>query len=227
MAKPKQIKVALTNRGQDVETPWAVDLGPASGPSGSRKVRLINVPFMHAKPTWGDTIVVSPVDDGLPTWDRDGVPWPKIGSRIADDGGRWAMIVDYAPHRNAAAVFEDIARTCAEHDVVCERAWGPRNGEPGRAYLAVSPDLTDHDVMTSLREAQLACELIQIHPESQHRAAAKPATRVNAKPAAAKPAAKTAAKPTAKPAKPATYPARKAPPKRAARSSTKSRAKRR
>jgi hypothetical protein len=53
MAKPKPIKVRLTNQGKDTETPWAQDLGPAPGPSGSRKVRLINVPFMHAKPKIG------------------------------------------------------------------------------------------------------------------------------------------------------------------------------
>jgi len=192
VAKPKQIKVCLTNQGQDIETPWAVDLGPAPGPSGSRKVRLINVPFMHAKPTWGDAIVVSPVEDGFPTWDRDGVAWPQIGSRIAEDGGRWAMIVDYAPHRDVREVFGDISRTCAEHDVVCEGAWGPRNGAPGRAYLAVSADLTDADVMTSLREAQLPCELIQIHP-----APIQPAAK-QGKRAMAKPTKRTATKPTVK-----------------------------
>src|SRR5687768_3683495 len=99
--KPKMIKVCLTNQGEDVETPWAHDLGPASGPPGARKVRLINVPFMHAKPTWGDAIVVLPVEHGLPTWDRNGTPWATIATRIEQDGGRWAMIIDYAPHRDA------------------------------------------------------------------------------------------------------------------------------
>src|SRR5512135_3100314 len=94
----KTIKVCLTNRGEDSETPWAHDLGPATGKKGSRRVRLVNVPFLHAKPTWGDVIVVSPVEDGLPTWDRDGAAWKDIGKRIAEDGGRWAMILDYTPH---------------------------------------------------------------------------------------------------------------------------------
>ncbi|HEX5059868.1 MAG TPA: hypothetical protein VFV99_10940, partial [Kofleriaceae bacterium] len=167
MAKPKQIKVCLTNQGEDTETPWAIDLGPASGPKGSRKVRLINVPFMHAKPTWGDVVVVSPVEDGFPTWDRNGVPWSKITSRLAEDGGRWAMIIDYAPHPDAKAgdAFHELAHACAESDVVCEGAWGPRDGEPGRAYLAVKNELTDITLMRSLRAAELPCELIQIHPE--------------------------------------------------------------
>src|SRR3954466_3111963 len=95
--KPKMIKVCLTNRGEDSETPWAEDLGPAPGPDGSRKVKLVNVPFLHAKPTWGDVIVVSPVEDGLLTWDRNNVWWKQVPERIEHDGGRWAMIVDYAP----------------------------------------------------------------------------------------------------------------------------------
>jgi hypothetical protein len=180
MAKPKLLKVCLTNQGQDTETPWAHDLGPAPGPSGSRNVRLINVPFLHAKPTWGDTIVVSPVDDGFPTWDRAGVPWDQIATRLAEDSGRWAMIVDYAPHPDASsqATLDALARACAEHDVVCESAWGPRaDGEPGRAYLAVKADLTDHVLMTALRAASLPCDLIQIHPEPQIRPKAKPVVK--------------------------------------------------
>src|SRR6476659_6196258 len=98
MAKPKLIKFCLTNAGRNSETPWGHDLGPAPGPNGSRKVRLFNVPFLHAKPTWGDIIVVSPDLDGVLTWDRNGASWEQLGSRIDEDSGRWAMIVDYAPH---------------------------------------------------------------------------------------------------------------------------------
>ena len=208
--KPKHIKVCLTNRGDDAETPWAEDLGAVPG---GRKVRLINVPFMHAKPTWGDVIVVAPVEDGFPTWDRDGVPWAEINSRIDTDSGRWAMILDYAPHPDARDIFDALVRACAEHDIVCEGAWGPRAGEPGRAYLAVSGELTDVDVMRALRGAELPCELLQIHPEptvrpSKERAAAKAAAKAApkaapkavpvAKPAAKKPAAKRPAKPEKK-----------------------------
>jgi len=172
MAKPKPIKVCLTNQGVDTETPWAEDLGPAPGhPAGSRKVRLINVPFRHAKPTWGDTVVVRPVEEGLPTWDRGGVPWAEIGTRIADDGGRWAMIVDYAPHPDAANAFDALVRACAEHEVVCEGAWAPRastdtggDGVPGRAYLALRAELSDVELMRRLRAAALPCELVQVHP---------------------------------------------------------------
>jgi hypothetical protein len=208
MAKPKLLKVCLTNQGQDTETPWAHDLGPAPGPTGSRKVRLINVPFMHAKPTWGDAIIVSPVGDGFPTWDRGGVPWAQIGTRLAEDSGRWAMILDYVPHPDATpdAVFGAIAHACAEHDVVCEGAWAPRaDREPGRAYLALKSDLTDHTLMTALRAASLPCDLIQIHPEPQIRPKAKPiakrgvpATKPSTKPPTSRAARKSPAKPAAK-----------------------------
>jgi hypothetical protein len=199
MAKSKPIKVCLTNQGHDIETPWAQDLGPAPGPPGSRKVRLINVPFMHAKPTWGDVIVVSPVEDGFPTWDRAGTPWPHIATRLAEDSGRWAMIIDYLPHPGTKEAFTELAHACAEHDVVCEGAWPPRNTNPGRAYLAVKNDLTDVVLMTRLRAADLPCELIQIHPEPRasgkaKRPVAKPraVTKRPTKPPAKKPAAKKA-----------------------------------
>ncbi len=167
MAKPKPIKFCLTNRGTNRETPWGHDLGPAPGPKGGRKVRLINVPFLHAKPTWGDVIVVSPDDDGVLTWDRGGVPWDKISTRIAEDSGRWAMIIDYAPHPDTKDALRELATACAEHAVVCEGAFAPRDGKPGRAYLAVTSELTDVVLMARLRAAELPCELTQLHPPPQ------------------------------------------------------------
>jgi hypothetical protein len=127
-------------------------------------VRLVNVPFMHAKPTWGDVIIVKPVEDGLPTWDRGGVPWSKLDTRIVEDGGRWAMIVDYRPAKSGDAAFKAIAHACAELDIVCEGAWGPKNGDAGRTYLAVKHGTSDTAVMNHLRRAELPCTLQQIHP---------------------------------------------------------------
>ncbi len=166
--EPTLIKVCLTNKGEDTETPWAHDLGPAPGsPPGSRRARLVNVPFMHAKPTWGDVVVVSPVKEGFPTWDRGGIPWKQISSKIVDDGGRWAMIVDYIPHPgiNDNDAFQALARACDAERLVCEGAWGPRDAEPGRAYLAVMKELTAETVMQQLLAAPLPMQLIQIHPE--------------------------------------------------------------
>jgi hypothetical protein len=229
----KTIKVCLTNRGNDSETPWAQDLGAAKGVKGARRVRLVNVPFMHAKPTWGDVVVVVPVADGLPTWDRDGVAWEQIGSRIAEDSGRWAMIVDYSPSKVTGEVaFRALVEACHGTDVVCEGAWAPSDGRAGRAYFAAPGGRTARDVMTALAKAKLPCTLAQIHPpaskpaakpvakakavakakgvaakpEAAKPAAAKPAKVVTAKPSAAKP---TAAKPAA--TKPSKKPLKAAP----------------
>lgn len=182
------IKVRLTNRGEDSETPWAEDLGPEGD---GRRVRLINVPFLHAKPTWGDEIVVIPDEDGFPTWDRNGTSWKRIDTRIVADGGRWAMIVDYRGDG-----FLALAEACHTNDIICEGAWAPRGNEPGRTYLAVPNALDDAAVMARLNAAQLPCDLIQIHPEPQTQRAPKKPVK---KPAAKKPVAK---KPAIKKAKP-------------------------
>ncbi|NVB81046.1 MAG: hypothetical protein HOV81_21805 [Kofleriaceae bacterium] len=195
-AKSLTIKVSLTNEGEDVETPWAQDLGPVAGRKGARKVRLVNVPFLHAKPTWGDVIIVEHVDDDcLLTWDRGGLPWSKIGTRIHEDGGRWAMIVDYEPHPGddtGATAFRALSKACTELEIICEGCIGPRNGKPGRAYLAVPRELTDPQVMTKLRGKSLPCELIQIHPAPPKR---KPMRRAKTKRAETRTAAKKLSKP--------------------------------
>jgi hypothetical protein len=195
-AKSKQIKVCLTNDGADVETPWAEDLGPVAGRKGARKVRLVNVPFLHAKPTWGDVIVVAPLDEhDFLTWDRGGVPWAKVATRIHEDGGRWAMIVDYEPHpgdETGAAAFRALAKACAELEIICEGCVGPRRGKPGRAYFAVPRELTDPQVMAKLRGKSLPCELVQIHPAPAKR---KPMKRAKSRRAETRTAAKKLAKP--------------------------------
>src|SRR2546430_2379593 len=94
--KSKLLKVRLQSEGRDVETAWAEDLGAAPGDrAGARLVRLGNVPFVHAKPTYGDVLVVEPQPDGVLTWDSGGVSYGEILQRIAQDGGRYAMVIDY------------------------------------------------------------------------------------------------------------------------------------
>jgi len=200
--EPTLIKVCLTNKGEDTETPWAHDLGPAPGsPPGSRKAKLVNVPFMHAKPTWGDVVVVSPVKEGFPTWDRGGIPWKQISSKIVEDGGRWAMIVDYVPHpgTNDNDAFQALARACDAERLVCEGAWGPRDTEPGRAYLAVMKELTAELVMQKLLTATLPMQLIQIHPEPKKRERAS--TQIGITPATPRKPAPIAAPVSAEPTK--------------------------
>jgi hypothetical protein len=202
----KTIKVCLTNRGNDSETPWAEDLGPVKGAKGARRVRLVNVPFMHAKPTWGDVIVVTPAGDGAPTWDRDGVAWEQIGTRIAEDSGRWAMIVDYTPTKaEAADAYRALVEACHTVDVVCEGAWAPSDGRAGRTYFAVPRGRTAQDVMAALATAKLPCTLAQIHPppakvKATAAATAKPGAEgaaATAKPKAEAAAATATAKPNA------------------------------
>lgn len=184
--EPKLVKVRLTNRGEDSETPWAEDLGPADGALGSRTVRLVNVPYLHAKPTWGDVIVVSPDPDDLLTWDRDGVPFHDLATRLAIDGGRHAMIVDYTPRarQDSDAAFEALHRACEAHDVVCEGGWAPLDGAPGRVYLAAPASLAPRAVMKALAAAN-PCALTCVHPAAPPKA--KPRPKPRAKPTARKP----------------------------------------
>jgi hypothetical protein len=215
VAEPDLIKIQLTNRGEDIETPWAYDLGPAAGPEGSRRVRLANIPFLHAKPTLGDVLVVAPdprADDGFLTWDRKGVAWNRIGSRIAEDGGNWAMIIDYAPVDGGTgdAAWTALHARAAAIEVACEGAWGPDGGEPGRAYLAVPTGTEAEAVMAHLLADGAPYVLTQIHPKPVK--AKKPAKKkpkpANVKVKAKKPAKKKPAKPKPK-KKPKTKPKQK------------------
>ena len=170
------IKVCLTNQGADVETPWAVDLGPAPGaPDGSRRVRLLNIPYLYGKPTWGDVIVVSPHEHNTQlTWDSNGLAYDDVIDKLLDeDGGRYMLIIDYTPHAGATAeeafaaiqrVFEIIGEDLAESDAVVEGCFRPRNGRPGRTYLAAKYEFSPEIVIERLRAANPRCDVILAHP---------------------------------------------------------------
>ncbi|MFT3700369.1 MAG: hypothetical protein QM831_44905 [Kofleriaceae bacterium] len=177
----KTIKVCLTDRGADRETPWATDLGPVPGQRGARKVRLVNVPFLHAKPTWGDVLIVTPVHGQL-EWDRNGVSETKLATRIFDDGGRWAMIVDYTPLADSDDCFDALSDACSELDIVCEGAFAPRLNRAGRAYLAVPSGVSAASIMKALRGVPGRLE--QIHPKPPKTLKAKPRGRKSSKPRA-------------------------------------------
>jgi hypothetical protein len=133
---------------------------------GGRRVRLDNVPFLHAKPTYGDEIVVVPGDDGFLEWDR-GDGDPDRGERIARDGGRYALIIDYMPPDLEAVqpTFEAICATARSRDVVPEGCFGPRDGKPGRAYFAAPNTLTPPQLMSLLAGGVPDCAFTLIHPE--------------------------------------------------------------
>lgn len=162
---PPLIKVRLHDRGEDSESPWAEDLGPLPGAPAARRVRLVNVPFLHAKPTFGDVIVVEPDADGVLSWDRGG-DFDDVDGRIEDDGGRYALIVDYAVAADADvnAEFATLCRAARAADVMPEGCFGPRGEEPGRLYLAAPDALEPDDVLKVLREGGAACSLTLVHP---------------------------------------------------------------
>ena len=165
--KAKLVKVRLHNQGEDVETVWAEDLGPVDESSPTRRVRLGNVPFLHAKPTYGDVIEVRPDDaDGMLDWDREGLAFEDIGGRIHDDGGRWAMIIDYkaTSGRDLDATFRALDAAGENADIAVEGAFVAKNGASGRAYLAAPGSQTVADVLAWLRSSGVGLAFTLVHP---------------------------------------------------------------
>lgn len=168
--KEKLVKVLLHAHGEDVETPWAEDLGPHPNRPGARLVRLGNVPYLHAKPTYEDVIAVEYDDEyGRLAWNSDGVPFSEIGTRIHEDGGRWAMIVDYELCRDAGddlqAAFRQLDLAGFAADIMIEGAFVRGDKRGGRAYLAVPAHLDVPAVLRILDDAQLPLELTLVHPK--------------------------------------------------------------
>lgn len=167
--KAKLTKVRLHSQGEDVETPWAEDCGPAPGGAGARYVRLGNVPFLHAKPTYGDLIVAipDPSTGGYLTWDSGGLPYERLGERIAEDGGRWAVIVDYVlldPAGDVRKAFSALDVAGERANIAVEGCYEPMEGRPGQAYLAVPAELAVEDVMTMLAGWNLPLSFTLVHP---------------------------------------------------------------
>lgn len=150
--RARLIKVRLCSNGEDVETPWAEDGGPAPSPAGAHYVRLGNVPFLHARPTYADVIVGVPDEDGMLTWDSGGLPYERIGERIIEDSGRWVMILDYRvlDDGDAQEAFNALDVAGEKSDIAVEGCYGPKGDRPGRPYLAVPPQLTVETVLAYL-----------------------------------------------------------------------------
>jgi hypothetical protein len=163
--KEKLVKVLLHERGMDVETPWAEDLGPAACAPGARRVRLANVPFLHSKPTYEDVIVVIPDADGRLAWDSEGVAFDDIGTRIEEDAGRWAMSVDYELRpgfTDLTAAFRALDAVGERSDLVVEGSFARRAWRAGRAYVAVPVALGVDAALQHLSTDALVLTLI--HP---------------------------------------------------------------
>ena len=219
MDKTSLVKVFLHDRGQDVESAWCQPVGEARGAS---LFRLVNVPFLHAKPTYGDIIAAfrDEVFDGNWAWDRAGVPYEGIGERLHTDGERYALIIDYTMRTDAdfGALVSALER---KHGIVAEGCFGPRGEEPGRLYLAALRTLAPEDVMAAVEKLGRGFRFALIHPLPPNRRASdqkqapaatkRPAKKPANKPAKKKPVKKAAAakkkapaakqKPAAKPKK--------------------------
>jgi hypothetical protein len=168
--RERLLKVRLHSQELDSEWCWAEDCGPAPGPDGARYVRLANVPFLHPKPTWGDVIVVTLDQDGLPAWDREGASGAEIDDLLIEDGGRWSLFVDFElldPRGDVEKAFQALHAAGEERDIAVEGLVAPRDGHPGKAILAVPGSMDVDDVMAYLEARELPLSLTVVEPREE------------------------------------------------------------
>lgn len=167
--RTRLLKIRLHNQGEDPETVWAEDRGAAILHPVARYVRIVNIPVLHPKPTYGDVVEVHPNADGMFEWDRCGVDFGRIGTRILEDGGRWVAVIDYRPSgRNASlrSALEALDAASASKDIVIEGMFARKNR--GCAYLAVPGAMTRADLVAWLhsQRAKVRFELLQPEADS-------------------------------------------------------------
>ena len=162
----KLVKIAIHSQGEDVETPFAEDLGPADGPPGSRRVRIGNVLFLHAKPTYEDVVIASPDEDGRLTWDTQGMQYDAVCERLDEDSGRWTMIVEYEVEAGSDVVtaFKALDLAGMDADIAVEGLSSPKPGKPGRAYLAMPGALRVDAARAFLRGLDVPMTFEVVHP---------------------------------------------------------------
>jgi hypothetical protein len=168
-APRERVRVFFHKRGEDPESAWCTPLA-AKG-----HYRLDNILFFHARPIYDDVVQAAESErfDGQLTFQR-----------IVREGGRFAMIVDYASAEQRGPLG---ALLQEKFDVVSEGAFGPANGKPGRLYLAVPRRFTARTVF-----AAAAAEhggLVAVHPAIRLARTATVAEPPQAKPAKASAAA--------------------------------------
>ena len=168
--RTKLLKIRLHNEGEDPETVWAEDLGAALLQSAARYVRIANIPMLHAKPTYGDVIEVLPHGDGLPEWDRRGVDFCEIGTRILEDSGRWVAIIDYWPSRpnsDLQSTLEALDVASEARDIAIEGAVARKNR--GIAYMAVPNSMSLAALVAWLHSQRASVGFELRHPEADSR----------------------------------------------------------
>lgn len=164
----RMVRVRLLGEGDEAESVWAEDLGPAFGEPQARRVRLCNVPILYSKPTYGDVVVVEPDEDGILIWDGGGRLPGEDDRAIEEDGGRWVMIVDFAPAPSsvdAQRAFAELVGAAKAAEIVVEGCYAPSARTPGRACLAVPNHLSIEGVLEWLcRGAGLQMKLKLVYP---------------------------------------------------------------
>ena len=175
MAKnARKQKVFLHNRYEEVESAWCEPCGGRE--DGERLFRLLNIPFLHAKPTYGDVIAARRDEefDGNWAWNRDGASYRQTClKRIHTDGGRFAMIVDYhvTPTGDFQAWMAWLVGWMQKDRIVAEGAWAPNEERPGRLYLAVPTRRRPSWVMRAFEKGPAGLRFEQIHPKPHKRRA--------------------------------------------------------
>jgi hypothetical protein len=108
---------------------------------------------------------VIPDANGRLAWDSEGVAFDDIGTRIEEDAGRWAMVVDYELRpgfTDLTAAFRALDVVGERSDLVVEGSFARREGRAGRAYVAVPVALGVDAALERLSTDALVLTLI--HP---------------------------------------------------------------
>ncbi len=173
-------KVFLHDDGEDLESCWAEPLGTSK--QGRTLVRLANIPFLHARPTYGDIIEVArdPSYAGNFAWDRGGLPLANVGERIHRNGGRYVAIIDYL--QSDGADFNVLTQWLKEQDVVGEGYFGQEGARPGRLYLAVPDSSEIEDILAAMEDEFGNFTFTRVHPPAAARAKVKVKAKAKAKP---------------------------------------------
>jgi len=166
--RDKLVKVRLKNGNDDVETPWAENLGEDKEGRGILvKVGKHSILPREAHLRRRSAAEPRPGRRGFLTWDSEGVPWEAILTRIHGDSGRWAMVLDWRPtdpKESAQAAFSRLDRAPELLQVAAEGRWAPGPDKLGRAYFAVPKGLTVTEVLSRLRSTVSGVELTLVHP---------------------------------------------------------------
>jgi ankyrin repeat protein len=116
--KPALAKVNLRNREGETESVWCTVVDAAKG-----LFRIVNIPMLRVRPTYGDVIVATP--------DREAGLAFRRTHKI---GGYWVDVLEYK-HK---ATFQPLAAWLEKtHGIVCEGIEGPQGDSPGVLGVAV------------------------------------------------------------------------------------------